>query len=181
MVDGDGTLTHVIGVHEGAGTADDAATNNDPLTGLPNRVVLQDRLGQALGRLRRRGGTVGLLFLDVDGFKKINDRYGHGAGDEFLRELPSRLRTALRADDTVARLGGDEFVILLDDCGGEAGAVQVAERVLQSFETPFTLGRRDAGAAGLDGHRHRRVPRRECRRPAGTRRRGHVPGEAGRR
>ena len=114
--------------------------NHDALTGLPNRVVLRDRLGQALGRLRRRDGTVGVLFLDVDGFKQINDRYGHGAGDEFLREVPQRLRSALRADDTVARLGGDEFVILLEDCGGEVGALQVAERVLQAFEKPFTLG-----------------------------------------
>ena len=83
---------------------------------------------------------MGVLFLDVDGFKQINDRYGHGAGDEFLREVPERLRSALRADDTVARLGGDEFVILLEDCGGEVGALQVAERVLQAFEKPFTLG-----------------------------------------
>ncbi|HEX5908840.1 MAG TPA: EAL domain-containing protein, partial [Thermoleophilaceae bacterium] len=145
VTDAEGVLTHLIGVHEGAGTAADtqpapAVMNHDALTGLPNRVVLRDRLGQALGRLRRREGTVGVLFLDVDGFKQINDRYGHGAGDEFLREVPERLRSALRADDTVARLGGDEFVILLEDCGGEVGALQVAERVLQAFEKPFSLG-----------------------------------------
>ena len=114
--------------------------NHDPLTGLPNRVVLLDRVSQAIARLRRRGGTIGVLFLDVDGFKQINDRYGHDAGDDFLREVPARLRSALRTDDTVARLGGDEFVILLEDCGGEPGAVRVAERVLQAFEPPFTLG-----------------------------------------
>ncbi len=141
VIDADGVLTHLIGVHEGAGTeAEPAAATHDALTGLPNRTVLQDRLDQALGRLRRRGGTVGVLFLDVDGLKQINDRYGHDAGDGFLRELPSRLRSALRADDTVARLSGDEFVILLEDCGGEAGAVRVAERVLRAFERPFTLG-----------------------------------------
>ena len=144
VFDCDGVLTHLIGVHEGAGNEDDAlaavAMNHDALTGLPNRVVLEDRLGQALGRLRRRCGSVGVLFVDVDGFKQVNDRYGHQAGDDFLRELPTRLNSALRADDTVARLGGDEFVIMLEDCGGEAGAVQVAERVLQAFEAPFTLG-----------------------------------------
>ncbi len=144
VFDCDGVLTHLIGVHEGAGTEDDpltaAAMNHDALTGLPNRVVLEDRLGQALGRLRRRCGSVGVLFVDVDGFKQVNDRYGHQAGDDFLRELPTRLNSALRADDTIARLGGDEFVIMLEDCGGETGAVQVAERVLQAFEAPFTLG-----------------------------------------
>ena len=131
VIDAEGVLTHVIGVHEGADTEagsgpSASAGNHDPLTGLPNRMVLQDRLGQALGRLRRRGGTVGVLFLDVDGFKHINDRYGHDAGDGFLREVPSRLRSALRSDDTVARLNGDEFVILLEDCGGDAGALRVA-------------------------------------------------------
>ena len=160
VVDADGVLTHLIGVHEPAeaGSPAPAAAGHDPLTGLPGRMVLHDRLGQALGRLRRRGGTVGLLFLDVDGFKQINDRYGHGAGDEFLRELPGRLRSALRADDTVARLGGDEFVVLLEDCGGEAGAVRAAERVLQAFERPFTLGeetlalRVSVGIAVTDAH-----------------------------
>ncbi|HYI36185.1 MAG TPA: EAL domain-containing protein [Thermoleophilaceae bacterium] len=145
VTDADGELTHLIGVHESIaadtdGTAHPHVPNHDSLTGLPNRVVLLDRLGQAVGRLRRRGGTVGLLFLDVDGFKQINDRYGHGAGDDFLREVPRRLRSALRTDDTVARLGGDEFVILLEDSGAEAGTIQVAERVLHAFEAPFVLG-----------------------------------------
>ena len=142
VTDEAGALTHLIGVQEARTLRPPAvaAMNHDPLTGLPNRVVLQDRVGQALARLRRRGGTVAVLFLDVDGFKQINDRYGHDAGDDFLREVPARLRSALRTDDTVARLGGDEFVILLEDCGGEPGAVRVAERVLQAFEPPFTLG-----------------------------------------
>lgn len=144
VTDADGVLTHLIGVHEGASATEDTTPptvmNHDELTGLPNRVVLQDRLGQALGRLHRRGGTVGLLSLDMDGFKQVNDRYGHGAGDDFLREVPQRLRSALRTDDTVARVGGDEFVVLLEDCGGEAGAVRVAERMLHAFEPPFGLG-----------------------------------------
>ena len=136
----------MIGVHEGADTEagsgpSASAGNHDPLTGLPNRMVLQDRLGQALGRLRRRGGTVGVLFLDVDGFKHINDRYGHDAGDGFLREVPSRLRSALRCR---RHRRPPERRRVRDPAGGLRRRRRCAsgwrERVLEAFETPFTLG-----------------------------------------
>ncbi|MGI8845079.1 MAG: EAL domain-containing protein, partial [Thermoleophilaceae bacterium] len=145
VCDSAGTLTHLIGVQEaieaGASRLDAwAVANHDPLTGLPNRAVLIDRVGQALRRLARRGGTVGLMFLDFDGFKQVNDRFGHEAGDAFLCDVPARLATALRTEDTVVRLGGDEFVVLCQDLGGERGAAAVAERVLQAFEPPFVLG-----------------------------------------
>ncbi len=142
VLDDRGALTHLIGVQvppAKAGTDPPSVGHHDPLTGLPNRVVLMDRISQALARLRRREGTVSVMFVDFDGFKAVNDRYGHEAGDAFLREVPRRLRGALRADDTVARLGGDEFVLLCENVGGEVGAVRVAERVLQAFEEPFHL------------------------------------------
>ena len=141
MHDADGVLTHLVGVQDtGASSEPDPVLNHDPLTGLPNRVVLHDRLGQALGRLRRRGGTVAVLFLDFDGFKQSTTGSATRPATTSCARLAARLRAALRTDDTVARLGGDEFVLLCEDGGGEAGAVRVAERVLQAFEAPFTLG-----------------------------------------
>jgi len=141
-----GALTHLIGVQEPIEEVGPSpleawtVANHDPLTGLPNRAVLMDRISQALCRLARNGGTVGLMFLDFDGFKAINDRFGHTAGDAFLREVPTRLATAVRTEDTIARLGGDEFVLLCQDLGGEGGAAAVAGRVLQAFEPPFAFG-----------------------------------------
>jgi diguanylate cyclase (GGDEF)-like protein len=113
---------------------------HDPLTGLPDRTLLLDRIGQALGRLRRREATVSLMVIDFDDFKAVNTRLGHESGDAFLRDVPLRLRSAIRADDTVARLGGDDFVLLCEDVGGEAGSVGVVERVLQAFEEPLAMG-----------------------------------------
>jgi len=88
---------------------------HDPLTGLPNRSLLQERLGRALARHQRQQATVAVAFLDLDGFKAVNDTYGHDAGDTVLREVGRRLEEAIRASDTAARLGGDEFVVLLED------------------------------------------------------------------
>ena len=85
----------------------------DPLTGLPNRLVLQDRLEQALARCRRDGTQVGIVFIDLDHFKSLNDVFGHDAGDEVLRQLSARLSDAVRDGDTAVRLGGDEFVVLV--------------------------------------------------------------------
>lgn len=90
---------------------------HDPLTGLPNRVLLLDRFQQARQRAQREGRGFALLFLDLDGFKQINDRHGHHVGDLLLRTIAQRLRNVLRGSDTVARLSGDEFVILLEEAG----------------------------------------------------------------
>ena len=114
----------------------------DPLTRLPNRALFVDRLEQALVRTTRRHGSVGVLFLDLDNFKLINDSLGHLAGDELLVEVAKRVQSCVRGDDTVGRFGGDEFVILLEFTN-EADAVQMAERVEQQFVRPFYVGGRD--------------------------------------
>jgi diguanylate cyclase (GGDEF)-like protein len=113
---------------------------HDPLTALPNRALFLDRLRGALDRSRRTGGPVVVLFLDVDGFKQINDTLGHGAGDRLLIELAERFHAMLRPMDTVARFGGDEFTFLFEGLESEAEAALVAQRVTQSASLPVTLG-----------------------------------------
>lgn len=115
----------------------------DALTGLPNRVLFLDRLKQALVRAGRRKDTVGLLFIDVDNFKLINDSLGHAAGDKLLTEAAARLRSCVRAQDTVARLGGDEFVVVLELLAGADDAVPVAKAITHQFSRPFQLDGRE--------------------------------------
>jgi diguanylate cyclase (GGDEF)-like protein/PAS domain S-box-containing protein len=112
---------------------------HDPLTGAANRTLLGDRLGNALARAERASGWVGVIVLDVDGFKVVNDTLGHAAGDALLVTIAQRLRAAVRVGDTVARLGGDEFAVLCDEVGGEHEAAEVAERVVRSFDASFEL------------------------------------------
>jgi len=103
---------------------------HDSLTGLPNRSLLQDRLDQALARLERSPDSwLAVLFLDLDGFKAVNDRHGHDAGDRMLRKIAERLSSMVRDGDTVARFGGDEFVILLHDLDAPGEAEMVARRI----------------------------------------------------
>jgi len=116
---------------------------HDPLTGLPNRTLLLDRVAHALARTRRTGRRAAVLFLDLDNFKVINDSLGHQAGDAFLIEVAQRLGSSVRDDDTVARLGGDEFTILLEDIGTEAEAIQTAERIAQALQVPILLDSRE--------------------------------------
>ena len=111
----------------------------DPLTGLPNRSLLQSRLEQALQHPLREGGTVALLFLDLDRFKEINDTFGHAGGDRLLQGVAERLRGLQREGDTLARFGGDEFALLLDPVRGELGAAGVAEKIIELFAHPFEL------------------------------------------
>src|SRR4051812_36468784 len=113
---------------------------HDDLTGLPNRELFLDRLGQAMSRLGRHASSVAVLFLDLDRFKAVNDGLGHAAGDELLRCVAVRLESVLRAGDTAARLGGDEFAVLCEDVAGERHAVGVAERVGEALREPFALG-----------------------------------------
>jgi diguanylate cyclase (GGDEF)-like protein len=112
---------------------------HDDLTGLPNRALFSDRLGQALTRLGRTSTALGVLFLDLDRFKVVNDSLGHAAGDQLLAEAGNRLLSSLRAGDTAARFGGDEFVVLCEDISGEHQAVAVAERIADALGAPFLL------------------------------------------
>jgi diguanylate cyclase (GGDEF)-like protein len=112
---------------------------HDGLTGVPNRMLFEDRLRHALAAARREGKRVGVLFIDLDDFKKVNDTYGHACGDELLRQLAARLQGATRAADTVARLGGDEFVILLAEVDGVDDATAVARKTLALLGTPYHI------------------------------------------
>jgi diguanylate cyclase (GGDEF)-like protein/PAS domain S-box-containing protein len=113
---------------------------HDPLTQLPNRVLLADRMRLALARARRSGELLAVCLLDLDGFKPINDAHGHAAGDRVLVELARRLRAVLREEDTVARLGGDEFVLLLPGLGSQGDCDLLLRRALAEVEAPFDLG-----------------------------------------
>lgn len=128
--------------------AEDAIRNLafvDTLTGLPNRRFLLDRLRQGLANSRRHGRHGALLFIDLDHFKRVNDTYGHDAGDALLCEIADRLRRSVREGDTVARLGGDEFVVMLEELGDDAGeacarASAIAGNVLAALNEPCQLG-----------------------------------------
>lgn len=115
------------------------AATHDALTGLPNRVLLLDRLTQTLTRAQRSGTAVAVLFIDLDNFKQVNDSLGHDTGDLLLQSVAERLRAGLRAGDTAARFGGDEFTIVLENVGAEAEAQCVAERVRMSLQEPAVV------------------------------------------
>lgn len=110
----------------------------DHLTGLPNRSLLADRMGQAILKAKRNNQNFAVLFLDLDGFKKINDSLGHHTGDLLLIEVAKRLESTIRAQDTVARLGGDEFIILIDMCTRRESAI-IAEKLLEAVEQVYVL------------------------------------------
>ncbi|HEV3232807.1 MAG TPA: diguanylate cyclase [Candidatus Dormibacteraeota bacterium] len=112
---------------------------HDPLTGLPNRTLFTDRLTQALLQHHRDSRRMALLMLDLDGFKEVNDRLGHHAGDLLLRDVSTRLREALRESDTVARLGGDEFAVLPAGTDGIAAAARTAEKLMGALRRPFQV------------------------------------------
>jgi diguanylate cyclase (GGDEF)-like protein/PAS domain S-box-containing protein len=111
----------------------------DTLTGLPNRNLLSDRLEQVIARSRRTGQRLALFYLDLDGFKAINDTLGHAAGDALLKQFAERLKQAVRATDTVARLSGDEFVILLEDLKGREDADTIASTIIAATREEFMI------------------------------------------
>ncbi len=113
---------------------------HDALTGLPNRVLLFDRLSEAIRDAHRYGTQVGVLFIDLDDFKPINDQYGHDVGDAVLQSVAQRLEGGIRETDTVARLGGDEFVVVLRQIGRRERAARVAQTLLENLREPFQHG-----------------------------------------
>jgi diguanylate cyclase len=121
---------------------------HDTLTGLPNRTVSEDRLEQAMARAQRRKQMFAVLCIDLDGFKAVNDNFGHHAGDELLRTVSSRLRSRIRHSDTLARIGGDEFLAIIEDCRGDAAAQAVAESLVASLHEPIHL---DGKAVAISG------------------------------
>ena len=129
----------------------DFLANHDAMTGLPNRVLLNDRLSQALAQTRRNGKPVAILTLDLDGFKQINDSYGHDAGDLVLVQAGNRLRGAVRGADTVARVGGDEFVVLQCDALQPEASVDLAQRLVEVLSQPFELENRQITIGGSVG------------------------------
>ncbi|MCQ8116947.1 EAL domain-containing response regulator [Methylomonas rosea] len=143
--DDDGQIHHYIGL-----SADITPLKNheydleriahfDPLTGIPNRVLLADRLAQALAHTHRAGNHMAVCYLDLDGFKPVNDQFGHEVGDQLLIETSLRIRDCLRAGDTVARIGGDEFVLLLLDFSDSRECEAVLERMLCKVAEPLSI------------------------------------------
>jgi diguanylate cyclase (GGDEF)-like protein len=112
---------------------------HDALTGLPNRILLLDRLGYALAQSERGEGSVAIFFLDLDGFKGVNDRLGHLAGDALLRGVAARLLAWVRPGDTVSRFGGDEFTVLVREVAGPEEAAQIAERLTEAVGSPISV------------------------------------------
>lgn len=128
------------------------SASHDQLTGLPNRANFQERLEIGLKRARRRTDyAFAVLFIDLDGFKAVNDGLGHNAGDELLIQVAKRLQNCLRPGDTTARLGGDEFTLIVEDIKESLDAIRVAERVLQALTKPFDLEGHEARISGSIG------------------------------
>jgi len=116
---------------------------HDPLTGLPNRALFKDRFQHAIAVAERTGKSLGVMFIDIDRFKVINDSLGHEGGDSVLIEAAKRIRTCLRASDTACRLGGDEFTVILEHLPSVEDAAQAAERLLKKFTEPMKIGGRE--------------------------------------
>ena len=111
---------------------------HDPLTDLPNRILFNARLEQAIGRANRISGQLVVLFIDLDGFKQVNDAYGHEAGDQVLQDVANKLIESVRRSDTLARIGGDEFVLLVEDVQGLGQVKSLANKVVESISSLHT-------------------------------------------
>ena len=119
------------------------ASLHDPLTGLPNRALFNDRLEHGFAQAKRHGWLLALMFVDLDSFKKVNDRYGHAVGDSVLQTLGRRLKNNTRSEDTVSRHGGDEFLYLAMDIREEADISLIAEKIIKEIQAPFDVSVRE--------------------------------------
>ncbi|MFA6921545.1 MAG: PAS domain S-box protein [Gallionella sp.] len=145
MMDENGEIAHFIAIHEDI-TAQKKTQERiaymahyDALTGLPNRALFYDRLRHALSMARRNHGGMALLFMDLDGFKSVNDTLGHQAGDLLLTGVAERLQQCIRESDTVSRLGGDEFTVILNDAHEQHSVAKIAEKIIEAIAEPFDL------------------------------------------
>ena len=127
------------------------AAVHDPLTGLPNRVLFNDRLEHGLAQARRHGWSLAVMFIDLNDFKKINDTYGHDAGDTVLKTIASRLTQRVRDDDTVSRHGGDEFLYLLTAVNDEDDLPAIAEKIIASIQEPCSVNVGDVSVHSSTG------------------------------
>ncbi len=141
-----GDITHYVAIfsditeRKAAQARIEYLAHHDPLTGLPNRSLLRERLEQEIGRARRAEGKLAVLFLDLDRFKTVNDSLGHAAGDRLLRDVADRLRHCLRDSDIVCRQGGDEFIVILPDLRSANDAAQVAQQIIAALQPPIDVG-----------------------------------------
>jgi diguanylate cyclase (GGDEF)-like protein len=115
------------------------ASLHDALTGIPNRALFHDRLEHGFAQAKRHGWSLALMFMDLDDFKQINDRYGHDVGDTVLQTIARRLQDNTREDDTVSRHGGDEFLYLAMDIKNEANISLIAEKIIKEIQAPFNV------------------------------------------
>lgn len=126
-----------------AGREREHMATHDALTGLPNRLLLMGRLEQAIARAQRQNLMVGVMFIDLDRFKLVNDTLGHAAGDELIRQVAARLSRIVRSDDIVARLGGDEFIVVVSDADKVGQIIHVVDKVMESIGQPYRIGERE--------------------------------------
>jgi len=137
---------HTAKLAESLKTANEQLRNialYDSLTGLPNRFLLDDRLGQTLAHAERAKTTFALMFVDLDKFKPVNDSFGHSVGDELLKAVAGRLTNCLRKGDTVARVGGDEFVVVLSEIKQAQDAAVVGSKILRELSKPFSIAQHE--------------------------------------
>lgn len=150
ITDDAGEITHFVAIHEDitAKKLDQERIQHmahyDALTGLPNRALFYDRLEQSVMKARRSRGGLALLFMDLDGFKKVNDTLGHHIGDLLLMSVADRLHQCVRESDTVARLGGDEFTVILNEAHERDQVARVAEKIIETMARPFELEEQEA-------------------------------------
>ncbi|MDH5572198.1 MAG: diguanylate cyclase, partial [Gammaproteobacteria bacterium] len=143
--DANGKLTNYVGIFSDISAVESKHEHishlayHDHLTGLPNRLLLEERLSQAILNAGRAATKLGIMYIDIDNFKPVNDQFGHHAGDQLLREISERLKACVRQSDTLARIGGDEFMILLSHLVDSESSRLVAEKILKSLSMPFII------------------------------------------
>ncbi len=125
--------------------------HHDSLTGLPNRILFYDRLNQAIAKARRDNESFAILYLDLDGFKQINDTLGHDAGDILLQEAATRITACVRESDTVARMGGDEFTVIINNVRTQNSQDSVAKKIVEAIASPFLINGKNCSVSASIG------------------------------